>query len=83
MFAGTDYFIRFVKDWSQVKEQYSEVCYKNSGYAKITATIADDSEALFTPCTYRIKKVTIVEGAKLEPIRKLCRFAADSVNKPK
>jgi uncharacterized protein len=74
MFAGTDYFIRFVKDWSQVKEQYSEVCYKNSGYAKITATIADDSEALFTPCTYRIKKVTIVEGAKLEPIREIVSF---------
>jgi predicted nucleotidyltransferase len=74
MFDGTDYFIRFVKDWSQLSEQYGDVCYKNSGYAKITATTADDSEALFTPCTYRIENVTVAEGAKLEPIREIVSF---------
>jgi predicted nucleotidyltransferase len=73
-FEGTDYFIRFVKDWSQVSEQYGDVCYKNVGYAKISATIADDSEALFTPCTYGIKNVTVAEGAKLEPIREIMSF---------
>jgi predicted nucleotidyltransferase len=74
MYEATDYFIRFVKDWSQVTEQYGDVCYKNAGYAKITATIADDSEALFTPCTYGIEDVTVAEGAKLEPIREIVSF---------
>ena len=74
MYEGTDYFIRFVKDWSQVTEQYGDVCYKNAGYAKVTATIADDSEALFTPCTYKIESATVVEGAKLEPIREIVSF---------
>jgi predicted nucleotidyltransferase len=74
MFDGTDYFIRFVKDWSQINEQYGDVCYKNSGYAKITATIADDSEALFTPCTYKIENVKVVEGPKLEPILEIASF---------
>jgi hypothetical protein len=74
MFDGTDYFIRFVKNWRQVTEQYGDVCYKNNGYAKITATIADDSEALFTPCTYRIENVKVAEGAKLEPIREIVSF---------
>jgi hypothetical protein len=74
MFGGTDYFIRFVKDWSQVNEQYGDVCYKNSGYVKITATIADDSEALFTPCTYKIENVKVAESAKLEPIREIVSF---------
>jgi predicted nucleotidyltransferase len=74
MFDGTDYFIRFVKDWSQVSQQYGDICYKNSGYAKITATIADDAEALFTPCTYRIEHVKVAEGAKLEPIREIVSF---------
>jgi len=74
MFDGTDYFIRFVKDWSQVNAQYGDVCYKNAGYAKITATIADDSEALFTPCTYRIENVKVAEGAKREPIREIVSF---------
>ena len=74
MYEGTDYFIRFVKDWSQVTEQYGDIYYKNAGYAKITATIADDSEALFTPCTYRIENVAVVEGAKREPIKEIVSF---------
>lgn len=74
MFDGTDYFLRFVKDWSQINEQYGDICYKNCGYAKITATIADDSEALFTPCTYRIENVKVVDGPELEPIREIVSF---------
>ena len=73
-FMETDYFIRFVKDWNQTNEQYGDVCYKNRGYAKITATIADDSEALFTPCTYRIENVKVVEGPRLQPIREIVSF---------
>ena len=74
MFDGTDYFIRFVKDWSQINEQYGDICYKNCGYAKITAAIVDDSEALFTPCTYRIENVKVVDGPELEPIREIVSF---------
>ncbi|MCJ7794113.1 hypothetical protein MUP42_04185, partial [Candidatus Bathyarchaeota archaeon] len=73
-FMGTDYFIRFVKDWSQTNEQYGNVCFKNSGYAKITAKIADSSDSLFTPCTYKVDHVKVVEGPKLEPIREIVSF---------
>ena len=73
-FNGTDYFIRFVKDWNQTNEQYGDVCYKNRGYVNITATIADDSEALFTPCTYRIENVKVAEGPRLQPIREIVSF---------
>jgi len=73
-FRETDYFIRFVKDWNQISEQYGDVCYKNCGYAKITATVADDSEALFTPCTYKIENVKVVEGAELQPILEIVSF---------
>ncbi len=74
MFMGTDYFIRFVKDWSETSEQYGDVCYKNSGYAKIIANIADSSDALFTPCTYKLKDVSVVEGPKLTPITEIVSF---------
>jgi predicted nucleotidyltransferase len=74
IFEGADYFVRFVKDWNEVGEQYGDVYYRNSGYAKITATVADDAEALFTPCTYKIKNATVVEGAKLEPISEITSF---------
>jgi predicted nucleotidyltransferase len=74
MFMGTDYFIRFVKEWNEISDQYGDVCYKNSGYTKITANIADSSDALFTPCTYKLKDVSIAEGPKLTPITEIVSF---------
>jgi predicted nucleotidyltransferase len=74
MFMGTDYFIRFVKDWRETREHYGDVCFKNSGYAKISANVADSSDALFTPCTYRLKDVAVVEGPKLAPIKEIVSF---------
>lgn len=64
-FMETDYFIRFVKKWSEIKENYGDVYYKNCGYAKIKGTIADDWESVFTPCKYKVENVTVIEGAKL------------------
>jgi predicted nucleotidyltransferase len=73
-FRKINYFIRFIKDWNEIEEQYGDVCYKNCGYAKIVATIADDSESLFTPCTYRIESVKVVEGSRLKPILEIVSF---------
>jgi len=73
-FMGTDYFIRFVKDWNEISEQYGDVCFKNSGYAKITGKILDNSDSLFTPCTYKLKDVQVVEGPTLTPIQEIVSF---------
>ncbi|MEM3874198.1 MAG: hypothetical protein QXU45_03610 [Candidatus Bathyarchaeia archaeon] len=73
-FMDRDYFIRFVKDRNEVGEKYGDVRYKNCGYAKIEAVVDDDSEAIFTPCTYKIENVKIVDGPKLEPIREIASF---------
>ncbi|HEX7482501.1 MAG TPA: hypothetical protein VF350_03445, partial [Candidatus Bathyarchaeia archaeon] len=74
MFMGTDYFIRFVKDWSETSDQYGELCYKNSGYTKITANIADATDSLFTPCTYKLKDVDVVNGQELSSITEIVSF---------
>ncbi len=73
-FAGTDYFIRFVKDWNETTEQYGDLCYTNKGYAKIKAYITDASDALFTPCTYEIENSQVLEGPKLKPIKEISSF---------
>jgi hypothetical protein len=73
-FMGTDYFIRFVKDWSEISEQYGDVCFNNSGYAKIAAKIADSTDSLFTPCSYKLQDVRVVEGPKLAPIAEIVSF---------
>jgi predicted nucleotidyltransferase len=73
-FMETDYFIRFVKERSETTETYGSVRYKNSGYARIKGTIADASEGLFTPCTYRVENVEIAEGPRLKPICEVVSF---------
>jgi predicted nucleotidyltransferase len=73
-FEGVDFFVRFVKELDEQTEKYGDVCYKNKGYSKITAKVADDSEALFTPCTYKLEKVKIIEGPNLQPITEVASF---------
>ncbi|MDH4221671.1 MAG: hypothetical protein OEY39_00865 [Candidatus Bathyarchaeota archaeon] len=73
-FMDRDYFIRFVKDWNEVKEQYGTVLYKPEGYAKIKAKVVDDSEAIFTPCCYKIENVEFLEGLHVEPVEEIVSF---------
>lgn len=73
-FQGTDYFVRFVKDWPEVDEEYGEVQYRNVGHARIKATVANDSEAIFTPCKYTVENATVVEGSVIQPIVEIASF---------
>ena len=73
-FLNRDYFIRFVKAPNEISEKYGDVRYKNCGYAKIEAVVVDDAESIFTPCTYKIEDVKVVEGPKLQPIKEIVSF---------
>jgi len=73
-FNGRDFYIRCVKDWDEIDEQYGTVHYQPVGYAKIKATVIDDSQMIFTPCQYKIDNVEIVEGPKAESIREIVSF---------
>ena len=69
-----DYYIRCVKDWNEIEDEYGRVRYKSMGYAKIKATVTDDSEMIFTPCCYKIIDVKILEGVHVEPIEEIVSF---------
>jgi predicted nucleotidyltransferase len=73
-FLETDYFIRFVKDGKEIDEAYGDVQYKNVGVAEVRATIADDSEAIFTPCVYKISSVQVLNGLRAEDIEEIASF---------
>jgi len=74
MFMERDYFVRFVKDWNEVEEEYGMVRYKSVGYARVKARVVDDSEMIFTPCCYRIEDVKVIEGTRVEPIEEIVSF---------
>jgi len=73
-FEGKHFFIRFVKDLNEISEQYGSIIYNPEGNAIIKATVVDDSESLFTPCSYRLANVEILEGTKVEPIEEVVSF---------
>jgi len=73
-FHQMDYFIRCVKEWTEVNEHYGSIYYEPMGEAKVRATIADDSQMIFTPCSYQIEHVEILEGQKIEPLREIASF---------
>jgi len=73
-FMDKHFFIRFVKDINEINEQYGSIIYKSEGNSRIKATIVDDSQALFTPCSYLLTNVEILEGPKVEPITEIVSF---------
>ena len=73
MFSGREYFMRFVKDWSEVREHYGSTRYKQVGYARIRGVVTDDSQSIFTPCVYQLGNVEVLEGPEV-PVREVCSF---------
>ena len=73
-FMQTEYFIRFVKDWSEIGEKYGDVRYVNVGYARVEATVVDDSESIFTPCVYKISDARVLEGPQTKPLKEIASF---------
>ena len=61
-YRGRDYYLRLLKDWSEITEVYGDLIYRPSGRATITAVISDDSENIFTPCRYLTENVKTVSG---------------------
>jgi 2-amino-4-hydroxy-6-hydroxymethyldihydropteridine diphosphokinase len=73
-FRERTYFIRFIKNTVDADEAYGQLRYTQVGRAEITASIADDREAIFTPCKYRISDVCSPEGRALTNLTEIVSF---------
>ena len=73
-FMGRDYFIRFVKDWNEIQEPYGAIRYTSQGYSRIEARVVNDSAATFTPCSYKIDHVKILDGPRFKPLAEIASF---------
>ena len=61
-FNGVDFFIRYIKspnDWDGTFYDYN---YKDLGRIKIKAKIVDSIDSIFTPCSYKIKCLKVIES---------------------
>jgi predicted nucleotidyltransferase len=73
-FAGRPYFARFVKLPAEVPERYGDPRFVSEGRALVEARVADDRDALFTPCRYVLDEVRILEGVHIDDLREVISY---------
>jgi hypothetical protein len=61
-FHGIDFFIRYVKSPRDWNGTYYDYKFKNHGRIKIKAKIVDSTNSIFTPCSYKIKCLKVIES---------------------
>ncbi|TFF90264.1 MAG: hypothetical protein EU548_03885 [Promethearchaeota archaeon] len=61
MYKGFEFFIRYIKSPEDWKGGYYDYKYQNYGRIKVDARILDAKDALFTPCSYKIEVLKVLE----------------------
>lgn len=73
-FRERTYFVRFIRESRAAGEFYGSLRYTPLGRAKITASIADDQEAIFTPCRYLLSGALSLEGPSPPKLNEIVSF---------
>ena len=73
-FKHIDFYIRCIKAWDEIKEEYGYFTYKPVGNALIQGIITNDQESIFTPCRYAIEDVKFLHGTKVENLQEIFSF---------
>jgi uncharacterized protein len=73
-FRKRPYFVRFVKNACEVPYNYGQLQYVPVGRSTISASIADDSESIFTPCRYLLENVVCHGGSQIRDLKEVVSF---------
>ncbi|MEM4165322.1 MAG: hypothetical protein QXJ86_05720 [Nitrososphaerales archaeon] len=71
LFKDTLFFVRYLREWSEVEARYGEYSIRRLGYGKIYAKVADANEAHMCPAIYILKDVTLLSGPSWTTIDRL------------
>ena len=64
-FANIEFFIRFVKKPYETPK-YGEFKYRNMGNITVKVKVVDDSDSIFTPVSYKVEVVKIIDSSELK-----------------
>jgi predicted nucleotidyltransferase len=73
-FGRHDFFIRCLKEASEVQEHYGDVTYRRVGYGKMRAVVSREDEAIFTPCRYGTREAHFLEGESDRDVTAIASF---------
>jgi predicted nucleotidyltransferase len=64
-----------VKNWSEIRNEYSsKTRILRKGWIKAVVRITEDREAAFMPSIYRVEPIKILQGEKVEDIRRIVSY---------
>ncbi|MFX0001320.1 MAG: nucleotidyltransferase domain-containing protein [Candidatus Hermodarchaeota archaeon] len=61
-FMDKDFFVRYIKSPEDWKGNFYDYKYKNLGRIKLKAEIINSEDSIFTPCSYKINPLTILNS---------------------
>ena len=61
-FNGVDFFIRYIKSPNDWNGTFYDYRYKDLGRIKVKTKIIDSTNSIFTPCSYKIKYLKVLES---------------------
>jgi predicted nucleotidyltransferase len=61
-FHGIDFFIRYIKSPNDWKGKFYDYKFKNLGRIKVKAKIINATNSIFTPCSYKINILKVIES---------------------
>jgi hypothetical protein len=62
MYKGFEFFIRYIKSPEDWGGNFYDYQYENCGRIRLKAKIIDSQEGIFTPCSYKIETLQIIEN---------------------
>jgi predicted nucleotidyltransferase len=68
------FFVRFVKQPSELGERYGQRGYQFVGRATLRARVCHARDVIFTPCVYGIDGVKFLNGAPIDDVREVVSF---------
>jgi len=74
IFHKHDFYLRCVKDWGENGERYGDTLYRRVGYARVGAIVSNASNSIFTPCSYKVEDVKLLDGQHGELVSLISSF---------
>ncbi|MGD2072830.1 MAG: nucleotidyltransferase domain-containing protein [Candidatus Thorarchaeota archaeon] len=69
LFEDKEFFIRLVKKNNERKYKYGDIIFRNAGVHSVCCEVIDDSNSIFTPCTYLVTCKTIPDLTEIVSYR--------------
>ena len=74
LFRERAWFVRFIKNPAESWNKYGDLRYAPLGRMTVQASVADDSEAIFTPCRYLLAEARSLETTPMPDPREIVSF---------